>query len=338
MKHSALKICNAVIHPGEKATLALPLPEQYSCSPMYMPIKVINGKQEGPCLLGFSIIDGNEFNGLEILNQLFDLIETNDLRGTLIIVPVLNVYGLTHYPKVTPSGVSIHNSFPGSDTGNFGERVAHIFTEEILKKIDYCIECQTGSLNHEILPQVYCSFDNSEAKKLARAFQAPVVTEVETSSSTLRQTTEALNIPLLVYQAGEAMRFDQEAIRVGIDGIQNTLKKLNMLVGEVEELVTPIFSKDEDWLRSPSSGILHTEVSLGEHIKKGNIIARLSDPFSNENATIVRSHLDGIVVGINRSPLIQEGSSIFKIAAFIDNKRAEASLEEWEDVKPSIES
>jgi uncharacterized protein len=337
MKQSALNICNATIHPGEKATLALPLPEQYSCSPMYMPIKIINGKSNGPCLLGFATIDGNEFNGLEILNQLFDLITANDLNGCLIIVPVLNVYGLSPFPKITPSGVSINNSFPGSKRGSFGERVAHIFTEEVLKKTDYCIECQTGSLNHEILPQIYCSFDNFEAKKLARAFQAPVITEVETSSSTLRQTTEELNIPLLVYEAGEAMRFDQEAIRIGLDGIQNVLKKLDMLPGKIEEIVSPVFSKDEDWLTSPSSGILHTEVSLGERIKKGKKIARLSDPFSNENETIVSSHIDGVLVGINRSPLIQEGTSIFKIASFIDNKRAEASLEEWEEVKPSLD-
>lgn len=337
MSSSTLTICNAIIHPGEKANLALPLPEQYSCSPMYMPIKVINGKHKGPCLLGFSVLNGNEFNGLEILNQLFDSINAQHLRGSLIIVPVLNVYGLTHFPKLTPSGVSLINSFPGNETGNFGERVAHIFTEEILKKTDYCIECQTGSLNHEILPQVYCNFDNAETKRLAKAFQAPVVTEVETGASALRQTTEDLHIPLLVYEAGEAMRFDHEAIRIGLDGIQNVMKKLNMLTGEVDDSVTPVFSKDDDWITSPSSGILHSKVNLGEHVQKGKKIADLSDPFSGENATSVTSSIDGIIVGINRSPLIQEGSSIFKIASFIDNKRAQASLEEWEEIKPSLD-
>ena len=65
------------------------------------------------------------------------------------------------------------------------------------------------------------------------------------------------------------------------------------------------------------------------HIKKGEKIGRLSDPFSNDNSTTITSHFSGIVIGINRSPLIQEGSSIFKIASFIDNKQAEAELEEW---------
>ncbi len=332
-----LKICNASIHPGEKTTLALPLPEQYSCSPMYMPLKVINGKEPGPCVLGFAVIKGDELNGLEILNQLFDSIQPHSLKGSLILVPALNVYGLTHYPKTTPSGVSINNSFPGCDNGNFGERIAHIFTEEVLKKTDYCIECMTGAMNHDLLPQVYCSFDNPEAKSLAKAFQAPVVTEVETHSSELRKTTESLQIPLLVYQAGEAMRFDQEAITIGVEGITNVLSKLNMIEKDNRSAISPIFSKDDDWLTSHSSGILRPEISLGEHIKQGDILGRISDPFSNENSTTVKSHLDGIIVGINRSPLIQEGTSIFKIASFIDNKRAEASLEKWEDEKPIIE-
>lgn len=337
MKSSILKICDATIHSGEKATLALPLPEQYSCSPMYMPIKVVNGKQPGPCLVAFATLNGNEFNGLEILNQLFDLISPNTLRGILITVPVFNVYGLTHYPKMSPSGKPIINSFPGNENGTFGERIAYIFTEEILKKADYCVEFQTGSINHEILPQIYCNFDDREAKKLAKAFQAPVITEVETSSSELRVTTENLNTPLLVYEAGEAMRFDQAAIQTGLIGIQNVMQKIAMLEGKIEQMITPVISKDDDWLIAPSSGILHTEVSLGERIKKGDKIGCLSDPFSNENSTNVTSHIDGIIVGINRSPLIQEGVSIFKIASFIDNERAQAILEEWDELKPETD-
>ena len=338
MRNQSIKICDATVHAGEKATLALPLPEQYSCSPMYMPIKVINGKQEGPCLLAFSTLNGVEFNGLEILNQLFDSISPSQLSGTLITVPVVNVYGLTHYPKLSPSGASIANSFPGNATGSFGERIAHIFTEEILTKADYSIELLTGSLNHEILPQVYCNFDDLNAKKLAKAFQAPVITEVETGSSELRLTTESLNIPLLVYQAGEALRFDPVAIQTGLTGIENILRKINMLDGNNDQVITPVISKDDDWLTAPSSGILHTDVSLGEHIKKGDKIGRLSDPFSNENSTIVKSHLDGIIVGVNRSPLIQEGVSIFKIASFVDNERAQSILEEWDELKSDLES
>ena len=272
MKNSSMKICNANVHPGEKATLALPLPVQYSCSPMYMPIKVINGKQAGPCLLIFAMLEGNEFNGLEIVNQLYDSIAASELSGTLIAIPVLNVYGLTHHPRSTPGGGSIISSFPGDPNGTYSERIAHIFTEEILSKANLCIELKTGSLNHEIFPQVYCHFDHSESKRLAKAFQAPVVTEVETTQSELRKTAEHLNIPLIVYEAGEALRFDPVAIQTGIEGTKNVMQKSGMLKASDDDSqmkVTPAFSKDEDWLTSHSSGILHSAISLGEYVKKG---------------------------------------------------------------------
>lgn len=326
---NSIQICDASIHCGEKATLALPLPEQYSCSPMYMPIKVINGKYPGPCLVALSTLNGDEFIGLDIINQLFDQTDANDVYGSLILVPVLNVYGLTHHPVTTPTGDSLEDSFPGNEKGTYGERIANIFTNEVLKKADYCIEFQTGSLNHETFPHVYCNFDDKLSVRMARAFQAPVILEVETSASQFRQTTESLNIPLLVYQAGEAMRLDPVAIQIGFNGIQNVMKKMDILQGDVQSTTNPMISRDDDWLLAPSSGILHTEVNLGQQIKKGEKIGRLSDPFSNENATTITSHLDGVVVGINRKPLIQEGLSIIKIAAFIDNNRAESELEEW---------
>lgn len=337
MKNTSIKICNATVHPGEKATLALPLPEQYSCTPMYMPIKAINGHKPGPCLLVFSILKGDEFNGLEIANQLFDLIDPHQLKGSLITIPALNIYGLTHYPQTTPTTDNIENSFPGNKHGNFCERIAYVFTEEILKKADFCIELQTGSLNHEILPQVYCDFDDQNSRKLAHAFQTPVIIEVDTALSKIRETTQELHIPLLVYEAGEAMRFDHNAIQIGVEGIQNVMRKLEMLEGSVDYRVTSAFAKDERWITASASGILHTYVSLGEFIKKGSKICKLSDPFSNENATEIKSHIDGIIVGINKTPLIQEGVSIFKIASFVDNAKAEAMLEKWEDQQPSDE-
>lgn len=338
LKSDVIKICDATIHPGEKTVLALPLPELYSCSPMFMPIKVINGRNEGPCLVALSNLQGHEFIGLDILNQLYDLIDPNELSGCIIIVPVLNIYGLTHYPKITPSGAPIANCFPGNEHGSYGERIAHIFTKEILTKADYCIEFQTGSLNQEAFPHVYCNFDDKASLKIAKYFQAPVIMEVETSSSQLRVTTDSLNIPLLVYQAGEAMRFDAIAVQTGLTGIQNVLTKIDMLKGTIGDSVSPVISKDDDWLVASASGILHTEVNLGQRIKKGEKIGWLSDPFSNESKTVITSYLDGIIVGINRTPLIQEGISVFKIASFIDNARAESILEEWGEQSAQIEA
>lgn len=287
----------------------------------------------------FSAVKGDELNGLEIINRLLESIEKTSIRGTLIAVPVLNVFGLVAPSKAMSHETSLERSFPGVEDGSYGERLAYVFTREILCKANICIELQTGSLNHDILPQVYCSIENSESKRLAQTFAAPVITNVSTQNNTLRQTTEQLHIPLLVYQAGEAMRFDESAIKLGLSGIHNVMCTMGMIDDSYDKehsSFNPIFSQDEDWIRAHRSGVLLSEVELGQMIKKGQRIGRINDPFSADTAETVQAPQDGIVVGINRHPLIHEGQTIFKLASFIDYDRAETALEAWGDktIKP----
>lgn len=330
MKNSKLTICNAIIHPGEQVNLALPLPDFNSCTSFYMPIKVIHGKESGPCLLIFSAVKGNELNGLEIINRLLESDKLSHMRGTLIAVPVLNILGL-----IGPSGahhdLNLERCFPGIENGSYGERIAHIFTQEILSKSDFGIELQTGSINHEILPQIYCDLNNSESKRLAQNFKAPVITNVSMQNN-LRKTTDQLGIPMLVYQAGEAMRFDESAINIGLSGIYNVMEALNMLEPtdfNEKNIFKPVFSQDQDWLRAHRSGVLLSTVGLGEKIQKGQTIGVISDPFSADTSEVLKAEYEGIVVGINRNPLIYEGQTIFKVATFIDTNRAEIALEAW---------
>lgn len=334
MKNTNLSICNATIHPGEIANLALPLPELYSCASFYMPIKVIHGKEQGPCVLLFSTLKGDELNGLEIIQRLVQCIKPETLKGTLITIPVFNVFGL-----VSPTHAnSLKSCFPGSASGSYNERLAHIFTQEILCKANYCIELQTGSLNHDLLPQIYCNIEHSEAKKLAYEFCAPVITNIDNTDNSLRRTIDNMNIPSLVYLAGEAMRFNEAAIKLGVSGTLNVINYLNMLENPKEEpAIKPIFSKEQDWFRAHRSGVLFSEVELGQKIRYGQRIGYICDPFgASDTAEVVKANQDGIVVGINRHPLIHEGQTIFKIASFIDNNRAEMALEAWGDIQKTM--
>jgi predicted deacylase len=330
MNNKKLKICDVIIHPGEEASLSLPLPEYYSCAPLYMPIRIIHGKKKGPCLLVFSTLNGNELNGIEIVNRIMEGAKASQISGTIIAIPVLNVYGLTNFPKVLPSGGTLDGCFPGSKSGTYGERFAHIFTQEILKKADYCIELQTGKLNHNILPQVYCDLDNLATRKLAKAFNAPVIMNISLQDSSLRRAAESLHIPLLAYQAGEAMRFDQNAIEVGFNGVKNIMRYIDLIPKAPIEEVRSICSQDEEWVVAHKGGILHTDSSLGQVIKKGQVIGTISDPFGAGESEKLKAPKNGIIVGINTTPLIHEGLSVFKVASFIDYDLAETTIEEWD--------
>lgn len=329
MKSLSFEICDVTIHPGEIANLALPLPQQYSCAPLYMPIKVIHGKKKGPCLLIFSGLVGNELNGLEIANRISKMIKPDEIKGTLIIIPVVNIYGLTHYPLTLPSGKNLSDCFPGDENGTYGERIAYLFTNEILKKADFCIELQTGEINYNILPQIYCNFDNEPSKKLSKFFQTPVITNASLKANKLRLTTEELQIPFLAYEAGEAMRFDENPIALGTEGIKNIMSYVGMLDHKPTTEISPIFSRDEEWIRSHKAGILHYNVILGQTIQKNDLIATIDDPLGDDVLEPVKAPQEGIIVGINTSPLIHEGSPIFKIASFLDYEKAENIIKEW---------
>jgi len=336
MKQNNLKICDASVNPGEFVNFALPLPDIHACAPMYMPIKIFHGNQKGPVVLVFSTLNGNELNGIEVVNRLSDSIIIERLKGTLILIPVLNVYGLLNFPTTLPTGGKLSSCFPGKENGTFGERLANVFTAELLKKVDYCIELQTGDINHNLLPQIYCSFEDATARNIAKAFGPPVISNYVKKTNNLHKTLEELHIPLLIYRAGEALRFDENAISLGMSGISKVLQHLGMI--EKHELdnnsIKPLFSRSEKWLLAPKGGILNTDATLGQLIKAGELIGRISDPFGADTTLKVYAEQEGIVVGINSTPLIHEGLAIFKIATFIDYDKAENTIEKWDSSQP----
>jgi predicted deacylase len=337
MKSTSLRICDVTIQPGETANLALPLPDYNSCTSFYMPIKVVHGKRPGPCVLIFSGLEGNEFNGIEICNRLLKLEGIKSLKGTLITIPIMNILALVS-PTTKPYEKKLEECFPGNDKGSFGERTAQIFTQEILSKATHCVELKTGGVNDDILPQIYCDVSNQITKNLAKQFAAPVISHINQSNS-LRRVTSTMDMPLLMYKAGEAMRFDESSIRIGIAGIQNLLHALEM-VDEKEEIIShtikPVFSKEQEWSRAHRSGIFVATISLGQYIKQNDIIGRITDPFNDSIVEEVIAPRDGIIVGINRNPLIYEGQNIFNIASFINNDRAELTLEQWSTLQETL--
>lgn len=324
------KIFDKTFQSGETATLAMPLPSMYSCAPMYLPIKILNGTKEGPCVLVFSMVSGNEFNGIEIINNLLDEINPKNVAGTIIAIPVLNIFGLVHAIK---HSTLLEHAFPGDENGSYMHRYAHRITQEIIKKADYSIQLKTGSADHEILPQVYFNEDDEQSVKMARSFQTPVITAVNMNKSSIRKIHQDLDIPFICYEAGEANKFNEEDINIGISGIQNILRKFRILSDEeYNQILRPIVSEDTEWTISDQSGILRTKIELGTRVKENEKIGKLIDPFGNNESITLHSPIDGIILGINNYPLIKEGDPVFKVSSFHDDEKAEARIEDWEEI------
>ncbi len=330
MKNSALKIANITVQPGERITIALPTPELYTCIPMYIPVHIIHGKKAGPILLICGAMHGDEINGVVIIQRLLNLKSLKSIHGTLILVPSMNIYGMINLSRDLPDRRDLGGSFPGSESGSYASRLAHLLTTEIFDKTTHCIDLHTGEPHISKFPQVKTHLNNDEAQQLAYHFQAPVMLDTK-SQYGLLWLLENKKIPTIIYECGEALRLDEYGIKLGVKGITRAMKYLNMLSGTLKgsKDPEPTQSQDEYWLRAPCSGLCETFVKIGRLVKKGDRLAKISDPFGTQQKQEILSPTNGFIIAKNNLPILNEGEPLLQIAEI--QKAAEEKIESWAD-------
>ena len=330
MPSSKLIIANTEILRGTRVTINLELPKLYN-TPTNLPIRIIRGKKDGPIVFVSAAIHGDELNGIEIIRRLRKLSILNKLKGTLILVPIVNVYGIMNLSRYLPDRRDLNRSFPGSIKGSLASRVAKTFFDEVVLKCDLGIDLHTASIHKSNLPQVRTNIDNEYTFKLARAFEAPVVLHSELRDGSLRSIAQDSGIPILLYEAGEALRFDEVCIRIGVKGIINVLREMNMLPSVSKRIFkAPIVTRNSTWIRTNESGMLRTIKALGDLVKKDEIIAFIDEPLGDDSFPI-RSPFDGVIIGKSEIPLVQEGDAIFHIGKLKDLESAEIKLESFNE-------
>lgn len=312
---------------GVNITINLELPKLYN-TPTQLPVRVIRGKKNGRVVFISAAIHGDELNGIEIIRRFRKLNILKRLKGTIILVPIVNVYGIMTLSRYLPDRRDLNRSFPGSTKGSLASRVAKIFFDEIVRKCDLGIDLHTASIHKSNLPQVRTNIENEFTFGLAKVFGAPVVLHSELRDGSLRAVGQEEGIPILLYEAGEALRFDETCIRVGVNGIVNVLREYNMLPkkASIKAIRTPIVTKISQWVRSSESGMLRTIKALGETVKKDETIAFIDEPLDDKSFEI-KSPFDGVIIGKSEIPLVQAGDAIFHIAKFRDLEMAEDKIE-----------
>ncbi len=332
-RNKAITIGAFTVEPGCRETAQFPLPELYTHAPTTMPVEIINGKQAGPVLLITSCIHGDEINGIEIIRRLLTHKTLNTLKGTLILIPVVNVFGFVAQSRYLPDRRDLNRSFPGSAKGSMAGRLANLITAEILPHCSHVIDLHTGAIDRENLPQIRASLntENTELQDLALSFQAPVVLDAVLREGTFRKCAHEMGTPTLVYEAGEALRFDEVSIRAGVTGVLNVLSHLGMIRKRTQRRShSPVVAKGSSWVRASQSGVLRSLVALGARVKSGETLAYVSDPIGHDEEAII-SPAAGIVIGRARLPLVHEGEAVFHIARFSQTGNAAEQVESFQD-------
>ncbi len=304
------------IDPGSRTRIDLPLPPLYSGSALTMPVHVIHGKKSGPRLFVSAAIHGDELNGIEIIRRLMLQPALKKLRGALLMIPMVNVYGVLDKSRYLPDRRDLNRCFPGSPEGSLAARLADLFMSEIVANCQYGIDLHTAAVHRSNLPQIRANLDDAHTLTLAQAFDAPLLLNSKLRGGSLRKSASKKGVPMLLYEAGEALRFDENCILAGVQGIIGVMHHLGML-GNNKQFTQPdqesCIAHSSTWLRAPASGIFRSSAALGEHIEHHAVVAIISDPSSNIE-TKVTAPVSGLIIGRSELPLVYEGDALFHMA------------------------
>ncbi len=310
----AIRIGKVEVAPGYRTQVDLPITDLSIHVPIAMPVHIINGPRDGPVLFVSAAIHGDEINGVEIIRRIMKLAALRRLRGVLIAVPIVNVPGFLNLSRYLPDRRDLNRSFPGSARGSLAARLAKMFLDQVLSNSTHGIDLHTGALHRENFPQIRLDLDNRAAQRMARAFGVPLVLNAASREGSLRGAAEELNVPVIVYEAGEALRFDETAIRAGVRGVVRVMQSLGMLPARKRDSGprAPMILRSSSWVRAPSSGVVRAKQPIGAQIEAGDVLAIVSDPLG-EAETGIKSPMDGVIVGRTNLPLAHEGDALFHI-------------------------
>lgn len=325
------EIGNHVIPAGTRKLVHLDLAQLFTGTSMTLPVHVIHGRYAGPVMFVSAAIHGDELNGVEIIRRLLKRSTINKLRGTLLLVPMVNLYGVMEGTRYLPDRRDLNRSFPGSETGSMAARLANIFMQEIVMRSQYGIDLHTGAIGRANLPQIRANLDDEQTEKLARAFSVPVLINSSLRDGSLREAASESGISMLLYEAGEALRLDELSIRAGVTGIIAAMRAVNMLAASrrTRPLAEPFIARSSIWARAPESGIYLPRVSLGDRVHKGDVLAVIADPVSGEE-TPVENVSNGIVIGRSNQPMVHEGEALVHIGRFEEPSLVAAEIETFQ--------
>lgn len=309
-----ITVGGVTIPPGRKIQFELPFARAITGATQALPVKVINGRSSGPHIWLSAAIHGDELNGIQIIRTVLSDLDAKSLRGAVIAVPIVNPLGFVIESRYLPDRRDLNRSFPGSVRGSTASRLAHLFMNEIVDQCTVGIDLHTATNHRYNLPQIRADLDDPDTASLAQAFRAPFSIHAKLRDGSLRQAATERGKVALLYEAGQAHRFDEDAVTTGINGVRRILRHLGMIEARMPRAPATKFVRRTRWVRARRGGIAELNVRLGDYVEEGDQIASLSDAFG-VRPTAVRTPLSGWVIARSLRPLVNSGDALVHVAA-----------------------
>lgn len=314
-----ITINKETISPGESALVRINVGRLPSGTRININAHVFNGKKPGPTVLILGGVHGDEINGIEIIRKCLFEDYFEDLNaGTVIAIPIVNIYGFINFSRAVPDGKDVNRSFPGNLNGSLASRVARVITLKIIPHVDYIIDLHTGGGSRFNHPQIRYTSKDEKAFELAKVFGAPFIIKKPVISKSLRKIAREKKIPVIVFEGGESLRFDGHSIHVACNGILRVLNHLGMTYKNTSEPERMFHFTKTTWIRASLSGLFIWTKRSGTRVRKDEIIGVINDPQGLRSATVFASK-NGFIIGHNNASVVNQGDALFHISYEYEN-------------------
>ena len=314
-QNNPFAIRDLIIAPGTGANVSIPVSQQVTGLDSALSLKVLNGSKRGACIFVSGAIHGDEIIGTAVIQRLIERLDPAALSGTIIFAPAVNIYGFVSHSRYLPDRRDLNRSFPGAERGSLAAQLAHCFLENVIDRCSLGIDIHSAAVHRYNLPQIRIAAGSPYLSELAMAFGAPIIIESPLRPGSMRALAADRETPMLLLEAGEALRFDRFSIEVGVAGVLRVLAHIGMIDADdgLEEVKVPLRASRSSWVRAPRGGVSRRACKSGDIVRKGELLAQVGGLFGEEPEDLV-SPIDGVVIGHATLPIVNQGDALFHIA------------------------
>ena len=294
---------------GESADVNVAVSESYSGMTVNIPIHVRRAEKDGPVVFVTAALHGDEINGTGAVRQLIQDENFSLLRGSLLLVPVLNLLAFERHSRYMPDRRDLNRTFPGSETGSLASRMAYKIFDEIVSRCDYGIDLHTAAVRRTNYPNVRGDMRSESVSTLARAFGSEIIIDSNGPKGSFRREACRAGCPTVIMEGGEVWKVEPGIVETAVRGIKNVLRTLEMLDGETLEPGFQVVVKQSKWIRAEKGGFLRFHVGPGDIVDKGQPLTTNTTILGQERS-VLHAPFDAVVIGMTTLPAISPGEPV----------------------------
>ncbi|MEZ6132495.1 MAG: succinylglutamate desuccinylase/aspartoacylase family protein [Planctomycetaceae bacterium] len=311
------------VFPGESRDIALAVSESYSGVTLNIPLHVRRGLEDGPVVFITAALHGDEINGTGAVRALLTAADFKVLRGSVILVPVVNLMGFEQHSRYLPDRRDLNRSFPGSSKGSLASRMARVIFDEIVVRSDFGIDLHTASIRRTNYPNIRGDMTNAAVRGIATAFGCELIVAGRGPRGALRREATAADCPTIVIEGGEVWKVEPAVVETSVRGIRNVLSSLAMIDGYLEAPPYQVVIHHTKWVRAENGGFLQFHVKPGDVVEKGQPLTTNTDLLGHELGVML-SPFDAVVIGLTTIPAVSPGEPVCHLGELPSGTRPES--------------